>query len=244
MGTRKEYLEHLYVSIVPFNVAVNIGTANTHMLTGTAPTYSNGFSWSGCVEAREGCYHLTDHGPMTAGFRRYFWPSTYSTSLTAAGGKCTDNQDYDQSPNTSGANTSAWGATTGPPSSVVAQNDFIVDANRYAPTTGRGEQDAVVGPQHDVPDDVYPAAHAEEGRDQPYLVAQPPQIAKITDLPFAFGTIIPTGLQGGWYTLSPHFRAGTATGGLGWKQVEPPPAADEPALPAPPLDYRRRTWTR
>jgi Flp pilus assembly protein TadG len=242
VGTRKEYLEHLYVSIVPFNIAVNIGTANAHMLDSNAntPKYSDGFSWTGCVEARQGTFHLTDHGPVTAGFQRFYWPSTYNPALNNSNGSCTAGQSYlgsSQNPEASrvcmGSND--WTA----PSSVVAQNNFLVDANKYVVDTLDGVNKTLsFSPNMMCPTTPILPLTRRRATIESYLVTNGQQTAKITDLPFAFGTMIPAGLQGGWYTLSQYFRSGTATGGAGWTRVEPAPAASEPALPALPLDYK------
>lgn len=65
--------DDLYVGIVPFAQAVNIGSSRTSWVTGTfnwGPT-----SWGGCVDARETSNRdVTDDPPSTALFPRYYWP--------------------------------------------------------------------------------------------------------------------------------------------------------------------------
>lgn len=242
----REYLEHLYVSITPFNIAVNIGTENAHMLDATAavPAYSSGFSWTGCVEARHGSgirdtidpsiatpYHLSDEGPVPAPFRRFYWPNTFDTTQTATGGQCTSNQDYDTDRST-GANDVCMGSNDWrAPSSAVGQNLFLKDANSYVATQLDGvDKTLSFGPNMMCPTTpILPLTRTRKTVEA--------HLAKMTDLPFAFGTMVPTGLQGGWYTLSPRFRKGTPTGGQGWTRIEPAPAASGPPLPALPLDY-------
>ncbi len=70
--------KNLYIGIVPFSQAVNIGTTHTTWMNST--TFSWGpASWAGCVDARGSGEDVTDD-PPTAGssktlFQKYFWPT-------------------------------------------------------------------------------------------------------------------------------------------------------------------------
>lgn len=70
----KETVEDLWIGLVPFSQAVNIGAARGHW---TAP---DGFNWgttawAGCVDAREaGNRDITDDPPSVALFPKYYWP--------------------------------------------------------------------------------------------------------------------------------------------------------------------------
>lgn len=69
-----ETSDNLWVGLVPFSQAVNIGTSHV------AWTQSNTFnwgptSWYGCVDAREaGGRDVTDDPPSVALFPQYYWP--------------------------------------------------------------------------------------------------------------------------------------------------------------------------
>lgn len=75
---------NLYVAVVPFAGAVNIGNSHTSWLdsTFTSGTFKgsidngNGSGWRGCVEARQNGYDLTEDNPATAPFAPFYWPST------------------------------------------------------------------------------------------------------------------------------------------------------------------------
>lgn len=68
--------DKLWVGIVPFAQAVNVGASRTDWLDSThAATLNWGpTSWMGCVDARTGGYDKTDDTPATRKFQAYFWP--------------------------------------------------------------------------------------------------------------------------------------------------------------------------
>jgi|GEM_PF-2838217 hypothetical protein len=89
---------NLYVSIVPFNQTVNIGTQNVGWTT--APTNSSyattqwgGGSWGGCVDARSGNgtdmngnsapEALLDDTPTTASFVQNYYPSDTAATIAS-----------------------------------------------------------------------------------------------------------------------------------------------------------------
>ena len=79
-GSSAEAPENLYVGIVPFSQAVNIGTSHTGWLSTQPSDYDWGPSpseWAGCVDARINGEDVTD-SPPTGGdtlYRPYYWTS-------------------------------------------------------------------------------------------------------------------------------------------------------------------------
>ena len=68
-----ETIEDLWVGIVPFSQAVNIGSSRTSWVSGTFNWGTT--SWMGCVDARETSGRdVTDDPPSVALFPRYYWP--------------------------------------------------------------------------------------------------------------------------------------------------------------------------
>lgn len=81
----KDTVPNLYVAVVPFAGAVNIGRSHTGWLdsTFTSGTFKgsvdngNGSGWRGCVEARDlSGADLTEKSPAAAPFPPFYWPST------------------------------------------------------------------------------------------------------------------------------------------------------------------------
>ena len=185
--------ENLYISVVPYNIAVNIGTEYTKWLSpvGT-PTYSHGHTWAGCVEARRGGYDLRDESPNTATrdtmFRRYFWPSTYNSRNTSSNGSCTTAQDYDSNRACQGNND--WTAPAD-----LQRNNHLLKA--------WGSR-ASFGPNLMCPNvSVLPLTMSKQT-----VEAHINSLVGTASRPYSFssGTAVSSGLQVGWYTLSPHWQ--------------------------------------
>lgn len=78
----KETAEKLWVGIVPFSQAVNIGTGHSAWMD---TTYNNGLSWpaadswDGCVDARVMSYDVDDTPPSVSNtgtlYKQYYWPT-------------------------------------------------------------------------------------------------------------------------------------------------------------------------
>lgn len=66
-------IEHLWVGLVPFSQAVNIGTSRSHWLDGHTFNWGPD-GWGGCVDARGSGGDRTDDPPSTQLFRAYYWP--------------------------------------------------------------------------------------------------------------------------------------------------------------------------
>jgi len=94
-------LDNMWVGMVPFAQAVNIGSARGNWTSTPVnlPSYGWGTgSWSGCVDAREvGGYDVTDTPPGSALFPKYYWPDDNN---------CSGDDNYND-----WASVSTWGNT-------------------------------------------------------------------------------------------------------------------------------------
>jgi Flp pilus assembly protein TadG len=69
--------EKVWIGLVPFSQAVNIGTNHASWLN-TAYTQSLDWgttSWAGCTDARTGGKDITDDPPSSQLFKAYYWPT-------------------------------------------------------------------------------------------------------------------------------------------------------------------------
>lgn len=64
---------NLYIGLVPFTQAVNVGSNKTAWLSGTAHNWGP-TSWGGCLDARYTGNDVTDEPPSTEAFEAYYWP--------------------------------------------------------------------------------------------------------------------------------------------------------------------------
>ncbi len=104
--------ENLYVGVVPYTTAVNIGSNRTGWLTGfNASAYSNS-GYRGCVEARDYPYEESqaDVGPAAQPFKSYFYASTYGQSWYYNGKKVTNSYTSDNGWQNGSASTSHSGS--------------------------------------------------------------------------------------------------------------------------------------
>lgn len=86
----RETVKDLWVGLVPFSQAVNIGTSKTDWLDSAystliadTSTVSRGWaptSWYGCVDERTGGRDTTDDPPSVEKFKQYYYPGHVSTS--------------------------------------------------------------------------------------------------------------------------------------------------------------------
>jgi Flp pilus assembly protein TadG len=187
---------HLWVSVVPFAAAVNIGNTHTGWLASDSSTHpkESDFApstWMGCVMARTGntgATNLDDSNdtPPSAGhyFWRFLYPSTYHMYPTAAG------IQY----------------TTGTGTNKQTLTYWYPGDNEWQPSTWTAagnepdRSNAAVGPNLDCPS----------------LPILPETASKSTVLTWLDrnhmiaidrgGTFINLGLQAGWWTLSPNWQ--------------------------------------
>ena len=189
---------NLYVSVVPFARTINIGTANSAMLdTSSMPAGWSQAAWSGCVEARRNGEDITETSPATpqGRFRPYFWPSTYRQVGTYPA-NCSDSARAYAS-----LNGTRW---------CRGDNDYSTTSATI--------------PQSHLDTNPHYRSLRDDGAPQPYfgpntLCAQnsilPLTASKaavlqhvnaITAPGRSGGTTVVTGMQGGWFTLSPDWR--------------------------------------
>ena len=131
---------NLYISVVPFNNAINIGNGDTQKgwLTVTAPSYTSpntqshpSHTWAGCIKSRvaNSTNSATNAAVLEAAptgankFTPYWWPNTYNSAETSAATVVNGRtvQPFCTATRTTTPATTqeraalAWGTTTGPP---------------------------------------------------------------------------------------------------------------------------------
>ncbi len=98
---------NLYVSVVPFNQAVNIGTGNTAWLDPSSVAANNALGWGsegwgGCVMARSGSEATSDDPPLAGNtlFKQDYYASDTATTLASKTGlsSSTATSYYNQGP--------------------------------------------------------------------------------------------------------------------------------------------------
>lgn len=73
-----EVVDDLYVAVVPYVAAVNVGNSHTGWLSNYNASLYSTQGWRGCVEERNGARGLTDDPPSVEAFRQYYWQSGQS----------------------------------------------------------------------------------------------------------------------------------------------------------------------
>lgn len=123
--------ENLWVGLVPFSQAVNVGSSRTNW------TVSDSFnwgptSWYGCVDAREtSSLDVTDDPPSTLRFPKYYWPCDSNNAWFGTNGN-RDNcgtgsgRQYKSPLNTSQRGPNLYCPT--PITPLVAEKSTVVDA--------------------------------------------------------------------------------------------------------------------
>lgn len=74
----RDTIDNLWVGLVPYTAAVNVGAGRTGWLVQNAFNglqYPAGSVWKGCVEARQGAHELSDAPPGVARLRPFFFPA-------------------------------------------------------------------------------------------------------------------------------------------------------------------------
>jgi hypothetical protein len=77
--------QKLWIGLVPFSQAVNVGNSHTDWLTSNSISSKNWgtTSWSGCVDARLIGEDITDTPPSSKKFEAYYWPDdSYNDWIT------------------------------------------------------------------------------------------------------------------------------------------------------------------
>lgn len=77
---------NLYVGLVPFSQAVNVGSDKTAWLNST--TFNWGpTSWGGCLDARYTGNDVTDAPPSVEAFQQYYWPDDSNNDWIRSNGQ-------------------------------------------------------------------------------------------------------------------------------------------------------------
>jgi Flp pilus assembly protein TadG len=206
---------NLWIGLVPFSMAVNIGTAHT---TWMDATYDNSLDWAsanipwaGCVEAREtNGEDITDDPPAVAPFQAYYWPSTwylkndvkpcyqslsnqkennwYSNNACKSSGVTTSNAgNSNEWEYLSSATTSATDIT---PYKSPYYQSYSAGTKHYKSIGG-----SIYGPNGDCPQQV-----------TPMTASQTTILNAINNMQPNGSTLIPLGLAWGWRMLSPRWQ--------------------------------------
>lgn len=102
-GENNNLVPNLWVGLVPFSQAVNVGTDHADWTENTSFTW--GFdSWRGCVDARDGATEETDDPPTDTLFPKYYWPCDnnnqwFGTDRNERNCETGRNLDYRNNPN-------------------------------------------------------------------------------------------------------------------------------------------------
>lgn len=128
-GVANKTVPNLFVGVVPFSQAVNIGTGYTSWMS--TNTYDWGKSpvqaWTGCVTARPAPYDMSDDVPATSKFGDYYFATTGTvstpTSGTGVSGSCSDTST------TTNPNLNDWKCTVKSGSKNVLTYDYATGAN-------------------------------------------------------------------------------------------------------------------
>lgn len=196
-------LDTLYVSIVPYTMAVNFGPTRTNWLQGGAGAVAAHapFRWRGCVEARTGGQDQTDTPPAQAPFQPFFYPSTRAQTAAQAWG-------WNAARNGPVFGDNDWGTTpviTGTETPDLDDTDSLNPANMW--TNGNNRRGPNVGCGQPV---------AGLTNDRRALIGIISQLQPSN----RGGTMGNLGLQAGWMTISPRWRGlwGTSP----WGTTTPP----------------------
>lgn len=200
--------DNLYVSIIPFNHTVNIGTNNSAWLNPTSVSANaasgwgpNG-TWGGCVMARSGSEATIDDPPISGNtlFNQYYYASDTVASLAtkSALSTSTATADFNAGP-TKWAQMNA-AQQTDPISSLAFANDYglniwqgtVNSSLQYASPLNANQQ----GPNFMCPPALVPLTNNESAI-----------LNAINSVTVIQGDWLPDqGLLWGWNTISPRWR--------------------------------------
>ena len=213
-GNPNDTLQNLWVSVVPFATAVNVGSSHTNWLSNYSPSSFGNYNWGGCLEARAAPYDQSEDNPYTQPFAPYLFASTYnqwgsSNTNSSLNGQpncnyygynnvygrgyaphysnyvCEGDNDWG-APNVSA--NAAYTSSTSPPST----NDSTFN---FGPNNGCGTATVL-----------------------PLTASRTAVMNAVNGLTtfHSLGTIIGLGMQAGWFTLSPSWSGlwGTANSPL------------------------------
>ncbi|WP_415489527.1 hypothetical protein [Acetobacter sp.] len=187
-----------WISIVPFGAEVNFGSQHTDWLNTDISSYAYApGSWQGCMMARtEGGHDQDDATPSEAPFTAYFYPSTYPTyglyGWTYVSGSSTLRLTTSRSGTKPGDNSWATGSTN----NITEAYNYPESPNGTNPSNPSGWY--ATGPNLGCP--YQPIVPETSDRDT--------LLAAIDNMRMVWrgGTMINTGLQAGWLTISSRWK--------------------------------------
>ena len=198
----------LWVGIVPFSQAVNVGTTHTTWMDTTYDTtlasmpLSTGpgwgpTSWYGCVDARQNGYDVTDDPPSISStqtlFQQYYWPSdniSYGSPYNN-----TPNSSYNvwATPSYNKCVTSRGHTTCSTTSSCTANSSTTCTLTGYTYASPLNETG--VGPNSLCPQQVTPMTNSSTTL-----------LNSINAMTAEGDTLISEGMVWGWRMLSPRWQ--------------------------------------
>jgi Flp pilus assembly protein TadG len=221
---------NLYISIVPFNQTVNIGSANTAWLNPSSVSANNASgwgpsnSWGGCVMARSGSEATIDDPPTSGNtlWNQYYYASETVSTLAAKEGwsNTTATNDFNGGP--SEWETINAAQQTDPISSQAFANDYGVNLWQGS-VSGTQQYASPLNSNNQGPNFMCPPAIVPLTNNQATVLNA---INSITDIQ---GDWLPDqGLEWGWNTISPRWRGY-------WTQA---------ASPSLPYNYNTPGWNK
>jgi Flp pilus assembly protein TadG len=195
----------LWVGIVPFSQAVNIGTSSPAWMD---TTYDNAIatmpvsqgpgwgptSWAGCVDARQNGYDVTEDAPSSGNtstlFRQYYWPSDNINYGSPYNNQPNSNYNKWATPTYKRCLGASCTTVTGSCSTSGGHTCTIISYTYASPL------DTVTqGPNDLCPQQVTPMTNSATTL-----------TAAINKMTAQGDTLINQGLQWGWFMLSPSWR--------------------------------------
>lgn len=199
----------LWIGIVPFSQAVNIGTSHTAWMdtsynnaildtSGSSSTtdWGPGGSWGGCVDARSSGLDVTDDPPVTSNsttlFRDYYW---FSDSLNPDSGTVT-NSGY----NNWKQCTKRWNHCKNGNCTIVSGSCSTLNGYTCTPTTPSCTYSSPLNTTNKGPNLLCPQQVTAMTNNQTTL------INAINSMTAQGDTLINQGLQWGWNMISPRWQ--------------------------------------
>ncbi len=81
----RDVVDDVYMSVVPYNTEVNVGSARTGWLDGYDPAAFGAAGWAGCVEERAAPDDQSDAPPSAAPFTAFLWPASPASRHNPSG---------------------------------------------------------------------------------------------------------------------------------------------------------------
>lgn len=181
---------NLYIGLVPFSQAVNIGTSHPGWMDATYGATLNWYttSWAGCVDARLGGRDITDDPPAAITpstlYQAYYWPSDTAATIKSKTGRTTSQS------NTMFNTYTSW-PTYNSQYNLNIWQGRVGGVQRYASPLNRSNQ----GPNYLCPQEV-----------TPMTTTKATLTTAINAMTAQGNTVINQGMHWGWNMISPRWR--------------------------------------